>query len=792
MAAATQQEKASISTPTSDPNPSSFARNPASNGNGDEHSAEDESEEKESRPTRWSMGVLNDHDTHEVPGSVLLLTGDRNQPLGLGNSPARTSTSSIPQPPLAPIKTRHQSRQEKQQEGKKTTPDGAIILDPQPDESNNDPLNWPKWRRDCSLLSLGLYCMVGGGMTPVLAAGFTNVASTYNVTVPKVALTTGLYMMGLGVGSVIASPTAILFGKRPVYLASAILFVATSVWCAASPSYNSLLVARIIQGMSVSPVECLPSATIAEIFFSSRACLSYWYIYSTTSRCAAIIQSLSWRWVFWIVSIVVGFVGVLLFFFLPESFWDRTPRPKSRKSSRNASRNASRVSLFSNKWHSHAGPDMKGSNQIDGTTDDGRAGKLAIKNLPILELPQRPSSAQTPARNHHVEFAGDEIEKMGIEEHKSDGHLLTPDQIRFARTGSGRSGLKLNNPIPRAESFDPAHEFRDRVIPLGGAPPTPALHSLNSPFYSDCESGNMDYLTSRPNHQLYLEPLPPISDKDDTPPIALPTEKTPGVKRKHYTNHLRQRPPLTFVQQLKPFNGRLTHDNWFRVALRPFILFAYPAVLWSAGVYSCAVGWLIVLSESVAVIYRSKDTYGFSALSTGLIYLSPFIGGVLGTAVAGKVSDIIVRAMSRRNGGLYEPEFRLVMAAPVAITTVIGLMGFGWSAQVHDSWIVPTIFFGIISFGCSLGSTTAITFCVDSYRQYAGEALVTLNFSKNIFHGLVFSLFFNKWLTKDGSKTVFMWLGIIQLILMAFSVPMYIFGKRARMWTVRKNLMEKF
>jgi hypothetical protein len=201
---------------------------------------------------------------------------------------------------------------------------------------------------------------------------------------------------------------------------------------------------------------------------------------------------------------------------------------------------------------------------------------------------------------------------------------------------------------------------------------------------------------------------------------------------------------------------------------------------------------LIVLSESVAVIYRTRTTYGFSALSTGLIYISPFIGGILGTAVAGKVSDIIVQAMAKRNGGLYEPEFRLVMAIPITISTVIGLIGFGWSAHDHDAWIVPTIFFGIISFGCSLGSTTAITFCVDSYRQYAGEALVTLNFSKNIFHGLVFSLFFTKWLESDGSKKVFIYVGVIQLILMGFSIPMYIFGKRARMWTVRKNLMEKF
>ena len=305
---------------------------------------------------------------------------------------------------------------------------------------------------------------------------------------------------------------------------------------------------------------------------------------------------------------------------------------------------------------------------------------------------------------------------------------------------------------------------------MESAPATPALQLSQSPFDTDVEK----------NH----------SEDRGRGRSANAAPERPGLVR--YTTGLRQAPRQTFVQQLKPFNGRLHQDNWLRVAVRPFILFTYPAVLWSSVVYACSVGWLIVLSESVAVIFRTRDTYNFSALSAGLVYLSPFIGGVLGTAVAGKVSDIVVRAMSRRNGGLYEPEFRLVMAAPVAVTTVIGLMGFGWSAQEHDRWIVPTIFFGVISFGCSLGSTTAITFCVDSYRQYAGEALVTLNFSKNVLHGLVFSLFFTGWLESDGSKMVFIWLGVIQLVLMAFTVPMYIFGKRARMRTVRLNLMEKF
>lgn len=218
-----------------------------------------------------------------------------------------------------------------------------------------------------------------------------------------------------------------------------------------------------------------------------------------------------------------------------------------------------------------------------------------------------------------------------------------------------------------------------------------------------------------------------------TPGSTHTLESTTPIKVNPYTDYYRSQPARTYWQTLRPFSGRILHDNWFKVALRPFILFAYPAVLWSALVYAMSVGWLIVLSESVAEVYRSRDTYNFTALQTGLVYLSPFIGGVLGTAVAGKVSDLIVRAMSRRNDGVYEPEFRLVMAVPVAICTAAGLMGFGWSVEEHDNFMVPTIFFGVISFGCALGSTTSITFCVDSYRQYAGEALVTLNFSKSTF-----------------------------------------------------------
>jgi len=457
-----------------------------------------------------------------------------------------------------------------------------------------------------------------------------------------------------------------------------------------------------------------------------------------------------------IVALIGGFCLSLLFLFVPETFWDRTPRPKSRRPT---------------------------------------AGHRTISNLlhPLSHSKSKEASRR-PSANIEEEVKTPRQKKL----HDLNAHA------HFAEVSlDGSPYRKMHLDLP---TNDPAHSEAARIPPTGNAPKTPLLHTLNSPFYLLLEE-NKDYLDHHSNFATAGQPdkdaspgniadtgMHPLNEKPD-PEAALPSSQSSVFSPQspmRYTTYLQTRPPKTFVQTLKPWNGRLSKSNWFLVMLRPFILFAYPSILWSTVVYSLSIGWLIVLSESVASIYRNKETYNFSALGTGLVYLSPFIGGVLGTAVAGKVSDIIVRSMSRRNGGVYEPEFRLVMAAPIAITTAIGLMGFGWSAQEKDKWIVPTVFFGIISFGCSLGSTTAITFCVDSYRQYAGEALVTLNFSKNVFHGLVFSLFFPQWLHKDGPKQVFLVIGAIQIACLLTSVPMYVYGKRARMWTVRNKWMERF
>lgn len=697
-------------------------------------------EEDANYRSKSTLGILSDKETDEVPGTILLLSSNRNEPLGLRHQEQRTSASSLPSPypHSEPVPS------------KKKTPDGQIVLEPQPDDSLNDPLNWPMWRRDAALLSLGFYCLIGGGMTPILAAGFNNVAETYGVSTQDVAYTTGLYMLGLGVGSVIMSPTAILYGKRPVYLLGAALCIVSAVWCALSPNYPSLVLARIFQGIAVSPVECLPSATIAEIYFlHERAYRVGVYTLLLLGGknliplvSAAIINSLNWHWVFWVVAMVVGGGLVLLFLFVPETFWDRTPRPRQSHKRPRLPRSVS--DLVTSGFRGRP-PHAK---RLEGEDGDGDGDEPKV-------LPAAPPKKRKDA---HVGF----VDEPGVEK----------------ETQVGSEKVEASTEI-HAAGDEGAADMRSAMFEkpdLVGSVPCPTIITAQSRQTEDTAA---DLEAAK-----RMAASPARSDS---------TSRSRSISMAmRYTNRLREQPRIPYLQTLKLWNGRIAHDSWLRVAFRPFILYAYPSVLWSSVVYSLSIGWLIVLSEVVAHVYQSRDSYNFSSIQTGLIYISPFVGALLGTGVAGKVSDIIVRFMARRNGGIYEPEFRLVMAIPIAVSTTIGMMGFGWSAQINDSWIVPTIFFGVVSFGCSLGSTTSITFCVDSYRQYAGEALVTLNFSKNVFHGLVFSLFIVDWVDADGARTVFLVLGGIQLACLLFTIPMYMYGKRARMWTVRRRLMERF
>ncbi|SCU89514.1 LANO_0D05248g1_1 [Lachancea nothofagi CBS 11611] len=535
-----------------------------------------------------------------------------------------------------------------------TTKEG-IILNPQPSESKRDPLNWPIWRRDLALIVVGWHCFVGGGQTSILAAGTSGLAKEFDRSLSDISYLVGAMMLALAAGSVVASPTAVLFGKRVVYLVGIIVFFAGSIGCAVSPNYESLLASRVVSGFGVATIESLPSATVAEIYFAHERAyrLGFYTLLLLGGKnlvpllASLVFEHLNRHWLFWIVTIIVGINFMLHLFFVPETFWDRAPVP----------------------------------------------GKRSLQETAIARAIGSASSTDADSNsNHNVDHT------LPTSMQDDDASLIQP-----------------NTPQP----LQP--EVASAIVPR------PRRYTVSSFTQSHLTVG------------------------------------------------------------LGIFHGRHSEDKWYMVMVRPFVLFAYPAVLFGAFLYSLAIVWLIMIAQIVDRVYSSAP-YNFSATSVGLVYLSPFIGGVLGSLCGGGLSDILIRNMARRNGGVYEPEFRLLMVLPACISTALGLIGFGWCAHNQDPWIAPTIFLGVVGFGSSLASTTAITYTVDSYKLYAQEALVSLNVLKNVM-GFAFSFFNANFNAQQGYKTAFVVYGCVEIFVGLFAIPLYHYGKKARHWTDSKGLL---
>ncbi|CDK29889.1 unnamed protein product [Kuraishia capsulata CBS 1993] len=552
----------------------------------------------------------------------------------------------------------------------KTTKKG-IVLHPQPHDNPNDPLNWPLWRRDMALIVLGFHCFIGGGQTPILAAGMTKIAKEFDKSPSNTSYLVGGFMLSLGFGSLFAAPTAILYGKRIIYLLGIVLAFGGAIWGACANSFGSLMGARVLMGIGFSPCESLPSATIAEIYFSHERAyrLGFYTMLLLGGKhlvpllSGFVFDKLTRHWLFWIVAIIVGINLVLTVFFVPETFWDRTPTPNKR----------------------------------------------------------------------------------------------SQEETRQARQVAAE---RLRDALRRQDSFVSNHVPNSFAIPKPEEDDSLSINSLDSSLHN------------RTN--LEIDP--------EARPVGLSHFTEPATTLSH--DSVRKK---TFLQELHVFSGRHTQDHWWMVFLRPFVLCAYPNVLYGSLIYTFAVVWLILISETISHLFVA-DPYDYSPTIIGLFYVAPFVGSILGSSIAGRLSDILVRKMVDRNDGVYEPEFRLVMIIPVFFTVVIGLMGFGWATQAHDLWIVPVVFFGILGFGCSLASTTAITYTVDCYRVFAAEGLVTLNVMKNVV-GFLFSLFNNSFVDTKGSKTAFVTFGGIQIFLCLLGLGMYRYGKVLRRWNDEKEFM---
>jgi hypothetical protein len=159
---------------------------------------------------------------------------------------------------------------------------------------------------------------------------------------------------------------------------------------------------------------------------------------------------------------------------------------------------------------------------------------------------------------------------------------------------------------------------------------------------------------------------------------------------------------LSRTYRSKLDSGLAPRELFVRAIIRPTKMLIFSPIVFLLSLYMAIVyGYLYLLFTTMTSVF--ENTYHFSSGNVGLAYLGLGVGMLGGLGVSGATSDLILKKLTARNGGVAKPEFRLPAMIPAACVIPIGLFIYGWTAQYAVHWIAPII--GTCFVGLGLIST---------------------------------------------------------------------------------------
>ncbi|KAF2796700.1 MFS general substrate transporter [Melanomma pulvis-pyrius CBS 109.77] len=245
----------------------------------------------------------------------------------------------------------------------------------------------------------------------------------------------------------------------------------------------------------------------------------------------------------------------------------------------------------------------------------------------------------------------------------------------------------------------------------------------------------------------------------------------------------------SFKKRLRPFSGIYAEESILRLSLRPFYIMANPIIVWSMILIAFSQLWNVLINLLIAQIF-AVPPYNLNTAQIGYILVGPMIGGLLGCLLCGLTSDPICRAISKRNNGTYEPEFRLWIMATVPIFCSLGYFTFGNLAERGESPVVMSVIWGIAFVSVQVVTSSIGSYVVDAFPESTIEVFIVTTSIKN-FVFFAFSFFMNNWLAEWGAARTFNTIGGIMLAMSATVIPVYVYGKRSRAWWHAKVVLRK-
>ncbi|KAK0391320.1 hypothetical protein NLU13_0821 [Sarocladium strictum] len=149
-----------------------------------------------------------------------------------------------------------------------------VELIPQPSDDPDDPLNWPRWRKDLNVVSLLMVVGLIGGMKTAFVTTNGVMTADFRVSYTAVAALTAVPLMLSSFTGTLCLIASKFVGKRPLYLGSFLFIFIGSIWnMTAHENYGSCMGARVFQGLGWGAFDTLVIGSIQDTYFEHERAL---------------------------------------------------------------------------------------------------------------------------------------------------------------------------------------------------------------------------------------------------------------------------------------------------------------------------------------------------------------------------------------------------------------------------------------------------------------------------------------------------------------------------------------
>lgn len=214
-------------------------------------------------------------------------------------------------------------------EGRKGMP--VFVVDWASPTDPLNPRNWPLARRISCTLQISLIAAGVGAASGIDATVLPQAAASLGVSEVAESLATGLYLVGMGLGSLIAGPFSETFGRIRVYCGSMGVFMAMILGAGLAPNFGAQITFRLLAGCAASTPLVCAGGSVADMFDGVEKTWAF-PLYAIAAFGGPMLGAVmgayigpssvpgGWRWAEWTILLAAGVIVVLLLLLMPETY----------------------------------------------------------------------------------------------------------------------------------------------------------------------------------------------------------------------------------------------------------------------------------------------------------------------------------------------------------------------------------------------------------------------------------------------------------------------------------------